>query len=830
MNIKLISTIIVLLIIVGSFSTVGSKTQENNCNCNNLSNTLSSSFGDNNPTKLGLLNDTNFNPNDFLGRDFKGEISYDIFDWRDASLDDKGHGVPGGYDWTTGVRDQGACGSCYAFGSLASLEGIIKLDFRNPNKVVDLSEQHIVSCGNSGIYGCCGAYFSSSLSFIQSKGVFSEDCFSYQDGGFFYNHDNCNDQDSDVSCLDSNCTGRIKEYDVEDWFTVDATREQIQLALIQHGPLVTAMYVPGGENYSGFRNYPNGDNTDENHIYRHASSEYTNHMICIVGFDDNLGCWICKNSWGKGWGITKDGEPNNGDDGGWFRIGYGSCNIEQKTAYFVLKGIKLSTDIPKAGIVGEKLSFFAEATNGDEPYTYKWDFDDDDEFDKEGNSAEYTYDNPGVYYVTITVEDNRTNGARIETITEEIRIYENPPTIDVTITNITKIDEIEGAVDIPPGPEWYYKIYVKDNSDDEWKYNIKSDSINEKNSLIVTSKKVDVKIVLLENDTLSKDDIADISAVPDQNYTEGKYDDIEDSNITDLEEYTAYIVTYDITSGKKSYTANGTDDGSSGTEGIKDENDAKLEFEIDSDYVRVGSVDIVSPNQEEGYVIHDGDIVLDFEGDQPISFEASDCSGGCPEVYSYEWDFDYWGTHDVFNVGGKGKSIDYSFGTPKKCKIGLRVNDGITTTPTNSIDILGLRLSYRPQVWAKHVRGTKISVKAEDDDNWVKYGFRQGNSNGEYKWTDEQFDGTHGYKEYTDFDLTDYGCPSGRNSWDTVDVIAEDKYGLRSDPQENVNPVSKNKFFEKPYFSPWSFLLKYLTNFDFEDMSLLLPLFSNFFK
>ena len=39
--------------------------------------------------------------------------------------------------------------------------------------------------------------------------------------------------------------------------------------------------------------------------------------MAIVGYDDNTGCWICKNSWGTGWG-----------EQGFFRIAYGQCNIE----------------------------------------------------------------------------------------------------------------------------------------------------------------------------------------------------------------------------------------------------------------------------------------------------------------------------------------------------------------------------------------------------------------------------------------------------------------------------------------------------------------------
>ena len=41
------------------------------------------------------------------------------------------------------------------------------------------------------------------------------------------------------------------------------------------------------------------------------------HCILIVGYDDAEKAWICKNSWGTGWG-----------DKGYFRIGYGECGID----------------------------------------------------------------------------------------------------------------------------------------------------------------------------------------------------------------------------------------------------------------------------------------------------------------------------------------------------------------------------------------------------------------------------------------------------------------------------------------------------------------------
>jgi len=64
------------------------------------------------------------------------------FDWRDHD----------GYDWTTPIRNQESCLSCVAFGVIGALEGEMKVQFNAPQWDVDLSEQHLFSCGG----GDCG--------------------------------------------------------------------------------------------------------------------------------------------------------------------------------------------------------------------------------------------------------------------------------------------------------------------------------------------------------------------------------------------------------------------------------------------------------------------------------------------------------------------------------------------------------------------------------------------------------------------------------------------------------------------------------------------------
>jgi C1A family cysteine protease len=77
-------------------------------------------------------------------------------------------------------------------------------------------------------------------------------------------------------------------------------------ALADKGPFEATMTV-----YTDFFYYSGG-------IYRYTwGEEEGGHAITIVGYDDNGGYWIAKNSWGISWG-----------EGGWFRIAYGECGID----------------------------------------------------------------------------------------------------------------------------------------------------------------------------------------------------------------------------------------------------------------------------------------------------------------------------------------------------------------------------------------------------------------------------------------------------------------------------------------------------------------------
>jgi len=98
---------------------------------------------------------------------------------------------------------------------------------------------------------------------------------------------------------------------IQDWSRIFPT-DGIKQAL-NSGPVVGAMKV-----YRDFYYYQGG-------IYRFSGGDFVgNHAILLIGYDDNEGCWICKNSWGEAWGSKS---PIKGH----FRIAYDDPTIRGVT-------------------------------------------------------------------------------------------------------------------------------------------------------------------------------------------------------------------------------------------------------------------------------------------------------------------------------------------------------------------------------------------------------------------------------------------------------------------------------------------------------------------
>ncbi len=213
------------------------------------------------------------------------------FDWRSNN----------GNDWSTSIQNQGSCGSCWAFGSLAVMESLLEIKAGNSQLNPDLSEQFLVSCSSGS---CGGWYLDSTASFLQSDGATNESCYYYQA--------------SDLPCGDKCQNWESSIEKISNWGWVGGSYSVATVAdlkaNIQSGPVFTMMAV-----YTDFYYYNSG-------VYEHVSGGLEGyHAVAIFGWDDSDQCWIVKNSWGSSWG-----------ENGWFRIKMGSNEslIEQGSIWF----------------------------------------------------------------------------------------------------------------------------------------------------------------------------------------------------------------------------------------------------------------------------------------------------------------------------------------------------------------------------------------------------------------------------------------------------------------------------------------------------------------
>merc|ERR1711970_316611 len=84
-------------------------------------------------------------------------------DWRDGGV-------------VTAVKDQGGCGSCWAFSTVGTVEGA---HAQHSGKLVSLSEQQLVDCDNNN-YGCGGGWMTVALDYVVKKALESERSYPYQ--------------------------------------------------------------------------------------------------------------------------------------------------------------------------------------------------------------------------------------------------------------------------------------------------------------------------------------------------------------------------------------------------------------------------------------------------------------------------------------------------------------------------------------------------------------------------------------------------------------------------------------------------------------------------
>lgn len=110
--------------------------------------------------------------------------------------------LPAEVDWSakggvTGIKNQGQCGSCWAFSSTGSLEGAF---FKFNEHLVSFSEQQLVDCSTAyGNEGCNGGWMNASFFYVIDNGITFENKYPYRGVGGKCNYNPATDKAWQIS-------------------------------------------------------------------------------------------------------------------------------------------------------------------------------------------------------------------------------------------------------------------------------------------------------------------------------------------------------------------------------------------------------------------------------------------------------------------------------------------------------------------------------------------------------------------------------------------------------------------------------------------------------
>lgn len=199
--------------------------------------------------------------------------------------------TPSTMDWrnnygnfVTPIRNQGSCGSCWAFAATAGDESQNLIEQNTPSIDLNLAEQILVSCSGAG--SCSGGSPYSASTYIKNTGLPLENCYPYTA--------------TNGVCSNACSNWQLSTYKIGSIISVQKAVADMEQAINIYGPIITTFSV-----YSDFYAYRSG-------VYSYTSGTYVGgHAVLIVGYDDVGQYFIVKNSWGTGWG-----------EAGFFRIAF----------------------------------------------------------------------------------------------------------------------------------------------------------------------------------------------------------------------------------------------------------------------------------------------------------------------------------------------------------------------------------------------------------------------------------------------------------------------------------------------------------------------------
>ncbi|XP_057428115.1 cysteine proteinase mucunain-like [Lotus japonicus] len=224
----------------------------------------------------------------------------------------EGEELPASVDWrekgaVAPVKDQGQCGSCWAFSSVAAVEGINQIV---TGDLISLSEQELVDCDRGYNMGCNGGLMDYAFEFIkQNGGIDTEDDYPYR----------ARDQTCDTNRKNA------KVVTIDGYEDVPENDENSLKKAVAHQPVSVAIEAGG----RAFQLYVSG-------VFTGLCGTELDHGVAVVGYGTENGTdyWLVKNSWGAEWG-----------ENGYIKLQRnvqttktGKCGIAMQASYPIKKG------------------------------------------------------------------------------------------------------------------------------------------------------------------------------------------------------------------------------------------------------------------------------------------------------------------------------------------------------------------------------------------------------------------------------------------------------------------------------------------------------------